>query len=76
MEELLEILEDINPDVDYENAEDLIDGGYLDSLRMVLLVARIADELGVVIPAENIVPENFNSAKKIYDLIRRCEEED
>ena len=76
MEELLEILEDINPDVDYENAEDLIDGCYLDSLRMVLLVARIADELGVVIPAENIVPENFNSAKKIYDLIRRCEEED
>ena len=28
MEQLLEILEDLNPGVDYENCEDLIDGHY------------------------------------------------
>ena len=76
MEELIEILENINPDVDYETEENLVGGGYIDSLRMVLLVAQIADVMGVVIPAEKIVPENFNSAKSIYELILSCEGEE
>ena len=29
MEQLLEILEDLNPGVDYENCEDLIDGRFI-----------------------------------------------
>ena len=32
MDELLEILEDIDPDNDYENDEHLIDDAHLDSL--------------------------------------------
>ena len=76
MDELLEILEEINPDVDYENTDDLVDGGYIDSLRMVLLVAQIADVMDVVIPADKIIPENFNSMEKIYELIKECEGED
>ena len=76
MEELIEILEEINPDVDYATEENLVGGGYIDSLRIVLLVAQIADVMDVVIPADKIVPENFNSAAKIYALIQSCEGED
>ncbi len=36
MDKLLEILEDIQPDADYENCETLIDDGILASCRMNL----------------------------------------
>lgn len=41
MDELIEILEDIKPDVDYEGCENLIDGHYLDSLSIILLLLRL-----------------------------------
>ncbi|MCI5538770.1 MAG: phosphopantetheine-binding protein [Oscillospiraceae bacterium] len=76
MEKLIEILEDIQPDVDYETCTDLIDGHHLDSLSIISLVAEIEDEFDVTIPTVDIVPENFNSAKAIYDMILRLQEED
>lgn len=76
MEKLIEILEDIQPDVDYETCTDLIDGHHLDSLSIISLVAEIEDEFDVTIPTVDIVPENFNSAKAMYDMIVRLQEED
>jgi acyl carrier protein len=75
MEKLLNILNDLHPDVDFENNESLIDDGILDSLDIVSLVTEIYAEFDVTIPAEEIVPENFNSAKALMELIERLEEE-
>ena len=75
MERLIEILEELNPDVDYETTEDLIDGRYLDSLTILSLVAEIEDEFDVEVPTVEIVPSNFNSAKKIWELIERLKED-
>ena len=75
MEKLIEILEGLNPDVDYNECEELIDGRHLDSLSMLSLISEIEDEFDVTIPTVEIVPDNFNSAKKIYDLIERIREE-
>ena len=60
MEELLEILTELHPDVDYDSEEHLVD----DRIR-----------LDVTIPAEEIIPENFNSAKALGELISRLEDE-
>ncbi len=76
MEKLIEILEDIQPDVDYETCTALIDGHHLDSLSIISLVAEIEDEFDITIPTVDIVPENFNSAKAMYDMILRLQEED
>ncbi len=76
MDELIEILEDIKPGVDYENCEELIDGGYLDSLSIISLISEIEDAFGVVIPTVEIVPANFNSVKSLWALIERLEDED
>lgn len=76
MEKLIEILEDLQPDVDFENCTDLIDGHHLDSLSIISLVAEIEDEFDVTIPTVDIVPENFNSAKAMYAMIQRLQEED
>jgi len=75
MEKLIEILEELNPDVDYETTENLIDGRYLDSLTILSLVAEIEDEFDVEIPTVEIIPANFNSAKSIWNLIERMKEE-
>ncbi len=75
MEKLLEILADLHPEVDFENTVDLVDDGILDSLDIVSLVAQIDAEFGVTIPAEEIIPENFNSAEELFALITKLDEE-
>ena len=75
MEKLIEILEGLEPDVDYENTENLIDGRYLDSLKILSLISEIEDEFDVEIPTVEIVPANFNSAKKIWELIEKLKED-
>ena len=74
MEKLLEILSSLHPDVDFENNEELIDEGILDSLDIVTLVTEINAELDVTIPAEEIVPENFNSAAALWALIEKLDD--
>ena len=75
MEKLLEILSSLHDDVDFLNTDGLVDDGILDSLDIVALVTEIDAEMGVSIPAEEIVPENFNSAKALFALIERLDEE-
>ena len=74
MEELMRILGDLHPDVDFNTADDLIGDGVLDSLDIVTLITEINSAYDVSIPAEEILPENFRSAKAIYDLITRLDE--
>ena len=74
MEKLLEILRSLHPEVDFENTVDLIDDGILDSLDIVTLVTDINCEFDVSIPAEEIVPENFNSAEALMELIERLDD--
>ena len=76
MEELIAILEDIQPDIDYANTTDLIDGHLLDSLSIISLIAELEDEFDVTIPAVEIVPKNFNSAQAMWDMIQRLQEEE
>lgn len=75
MEELLRILNDLHPDVDFEAEEKLIDDMILDSLDIVNLITEISEEFDVTITAKDIVPENFNSAKALYALIVKLEDE-
>lgn len=75
MEELLEILEGLHPDVDFEHETALIEGGVLDSFDIVTLISEISDTFDVTISAEYILPENFNSAQALYALIQKLEEE-
>lgn len=75
MNELLELLNELHPDVDFETEEDLIDRKILDSMDVVSLISEINDRFDVTIPPEEIIPENFNSAKALYELITRLDEE-
>ena len=54
MERLYEILEDIQPGVNYKECETLIDGHFLDSLSIIALVAELEDEYDITITAVEI----------------------
>lgn len=75
MEELLNILEDIQPDVDYENETRLIDDHLLSSLSIISLISELEDAFDITIPAVEIIPDNFNSAKAMLAMIERLQDE-
>ena len=75
-EEVLEILEELHPDVDYEREQALIDDKILDSFDIVSLISEIKDAFDVTISADKIVPENFNSLDAICTLVQGLSEED
>ena len=63
-------------EVDFETCDTLIDDKILDSFDIVTIISEINTEYDVAIPAEEIIPENFNSAEALYDLIERLQDED
>ena len=74
MDILLEILQELHPDIDFETHDTLIDDMVIDSFDIVSLVAEINDRTGIAIPAQELIPENFNSYKALKALIVRLEE--
>lgn len=76
MEELLELLNDINPDVDYETEDRLIDGKVLDSFSIITLISNISDAFDIELGPQYLVPENFNSAKAMWAMIEKIREEE
>lgn len=75
MDELMEILEELRPDVDFENETSLIDDGVLDSFDIVALVGELNDAFDIEIKPNNLVPENFNSAEAMMALIEQLQDE-
>jgi acyl carrier protein len=72
---LYKILEKLHADVDFESHGSLIDEGVLDSFDIVSLVAEISEAYGIQVPAEEITPQNFNSASLIFAMLKRVAEE-
>ena len=75
MDRIIEILKSVHPEIDYENEKGLIDKRIFDSFDVVTIVGQLMDEFDIEITAEHMVPENFNSAEAIYNLVSSLEEE-
>lgn len=70
MERLIELLQEIKEDIDYENEGALIDDELLDSFDILQLISAIDDEFDVAIPAAMIIPQNFNSVEALWNMIQ------
>lgn len=75
MEELMQILEELRPDVDFENEEALVDDGILDSFDIVALIGELNDAFDIEIKPVDLIPANFNSAQTIMELVERLQNE-
>ena len=69
MEELLAILREIRPDVDFENETKLIDDDILDSFDIIAIVGEFNDAFGIDIDVEDLEPDNFNTVEAMKELI-------
>jgi acyl carrier protein len=75
MKELLEILKNVRPDVDFEAEDALIDDEILSSFDIIAMVSEINVQYGIEIRVDDLLPENFNSVDAILELIERMENE-
>ncbi len=75
MEELMEILQELRPDVDFESEKALITEGILDSFDIVSLVTAVMERFDIEISPIELIPENFDSAESMFALISRLREE-
>lgn len=70
-ERIHNMLQDIQPDFEFEEGSDFIKNGYLDSFDVITLVSELEDAFGIAISALDIVPENFASTSAIAALVER-----
>ena len=72
-EQIVEILTEICPGVDFEQETSLIDDGLIDSLDIVAVVTDLMDTFDVQLGVDDLTPENFNSVDAICQLIERAQ---
>ncbi|MBR5826497.1 MAG: acyl carrier protein [Clostridia bacterium] len=68
-EQLMKILNELRPDVDFENETALVTDGILDSFDIVSLVGEINAEFDITVGVDELEPENFDTVAAMLDLI-------
>ena len=75
MDELLNLLSEIRPDVDFQNEEALIDDEVLDSFDIISIVGEMNDQFDININVSDLLAENFNTVEAMWDLIQKLQNE-
>lgn len=70
-EKVMKILKEVKPTKDLTNTNDIVEGGYIDSFELMLLISTLSDEFGIEITIDEITPENFNSIDAIEKMIEK-----
>ena len=73
-EKILEILNEVRPDVDFENETERVSSNILESFDIVQIVAELDDEFDIEITPKDLVAENFNSLDALEELIERLQD--
>ena len=75
LEQIIEILKEVHPEVDYMTEDSLIDKRIYGSFDVVNVVGELMDAFDVEITAEHMIPANFNSAQAITSLVESLSED-
>lgn len=68
---ILSMLCKLKPEQEFENCENYIEEGILDSFDIIELITMLEDEFDIVIDGMDILPENFSNIDGIEKLIRK-----
>ncbi|MCR5606929.1 MAG: acyl carrier protein [Treponema sp.] len=74
MKELMNILTELKPDVDFNEEKGLVDNGILDSFDIVQLISQLKETFDIEISPAEIIPENFNSAEALWKMVERLQD--
>ena len=73
MKEVIEVLNQVNPGIDYEKETSLITDEILTSFDIVTLVSLLNKKFDIEITIADMSPEKFESAETIYELVQSLE---
>lgn len=68
---LLEILQGIHPQFDYEASQDFLADGLIDSFDLTRLIAALEENFDISIGGEELSAENFKNLEALQALLRR-----
>lgn len=71
MDKILKLLKEIRPEFEFEDSDDFIEDGYLDSFDVVSLVELLESTFDIVIDGLDVLPENFQNIKAISEVIKK-----
>ena len=69
-EEILAILSEVLPNIDFTASERLVDDGILDSIAIVTLVMELSTEYNVEFDLDQLEPANLNSIDAIVETVQ------
>ena len=72
--QIIEILSEICPGIDFETETALIDDGLIDTLDIVAVVTELMEAFDVELGVDDLTPENFNSVDAIVELIENAQD--
>jgi acyl carrier protein len=71
MNEILNILKDVRPEINFETENNFISNGFLDSFDMITLVTELEKKFDILIDPLDILPENFESIDTIAKVVKK-----
>ncbi len=74
-EKVFSILKEIRPEFDFEESDNFVEDGYLDSFDIVTLVSELETAFDVVIDGLDVLPENFETVQDICNMVNKSREE-
>ena len=70
-ETVLKILAEVKPTKNLEAVNDIVEGGYIDSFELMLLITKLCEEFQIEIGFNDVTPDNFNSVERIVNMVER-----
>ena len=71
MNEILEILQEVRPEQEFENSINFLVDGLLESMDIIELVSKLEEKYKIEFDVMDLVPENFENIEAIQSLVRR-----
>ena len=72
-EQILALVEEVLPQIDFTASDKLVDDWLLDSLSIVTLVSELSMEFGVTFDMNELTPENLNSIDAIVETVQKLQ---
>lgn len=73
---VLDILQQLHPQLDYEESQDFIADGLIDSFDLARLIAEMNSAYGIEISGTDVLAENFRSLASIGEMLSHYGVED
>lgn len=71
--QILKILKEERPEINFETSSDFVADGLIDSFEIVMLTTEFEKKFGVNIPGEEIIPEAFATIAAMAKLVRKLQ---